>query len=143
VFNNKQYPFPYSEGINMKGQLLSGLSRRERQIMDIIYQKEEATAAEVRNLLPDKLTDSGVRTILRVLLSKGHLQRKERGLKYVYFPTVPLNKVQRSALQHLKETFFSNSTERVVTALVKSSDLSEADFDRLIEIIKEARKEGK
>jgi len=123
----------------MKKKSLSDLSRRERQIMDIIYQKKEASAADVRIHLPGELTDSGVRTLLRVLVNKGFLKRKEKGLKYVYFPSISLEKAQYSALKHLKETFFNNSAESVLTALVKGSDIKNDDFEKLIEIINKAK----
>jgi BlaI family transcriptional regulator, penicillinase repressor len=126
----------------MKNQSLTNLSRRERQIMDIIYQKGEASATDVTTLLPDEITNSGVRTLLRVLVNKNFLKRKEKGLKYVYLPTIPLEKAQHSALNHLKEIFFDNSAERVMTALVKNEKLEKEDFDKFIKIITDARKKG-
>lgn len=126
----------------MKKKSLRDLSRRERQIMDIIYQKKEASAAEVRQLLPGDLTDSGVRTLLRVLVNKGILNRKEKGLKYVYFPSISMERAQNSALKHLKKTFFNNSAESVLTALVKSSDFKNDDFEKFIDIINKAKGES-
>ena len=127
----------------MKKKTHTELSRRERQIMDIIYRKREVSAAEIRELLPDKLTDSGVRTLLRVMVNKGFLQYKKKGPKYIYFPTITRDKARYSALKHLKHTFFDDSAERVITALLKNSDMTGKDLDKFIDIIKKARKEGK
>jgi len=127
----------------MKKKTLTELSRRERQIMDIIYRKHEVSAAEIREHLPDKLTDSGVRTLLRIMVNKGYLQYKKKGAKYIYFPTITRDKARYSALKHLKQTFFDDSAERVITALLKGSDLTKKDLDKFIEIINKARKEGK
>jgi len=129
----------------MKKQGLADLSRRERQIMDIIYQKEHATAAEVRKLLPDPLSDSSVRTLLRVLEKKGYLKHKEKDLRYVYFPTLSREKAKYSALKHLMQTFFDGSNERIVAALmdISGSDMTDEERDRLMHLIKQAKKEGK
>ena len=122
---------------------LNELSRRERQIMDIIYREGEAAAADIRANLPDRLTDSGVRTLLRVLVKKGYLTIKEQGLRYVYYPTIGPEKAQRSALKHLKQTFFGNSAERVMTALLKSDEFTEEDLETFAALIDKARTEGK
>ena len=122
---------------------IPGLSKRERQILDIVYGMGRATAAEIRQALPDELSDSGVRTLLRVMLKKDVLKYTEENLKYVYYPTVPREKAQASALDHVKKTFFENSAERVMTALLKSTDVTEKDLDRLEKLIAQARREGK
>jgi len=121
------------------------LSRRERQIMNIIYQNEEATAAEIREQLPDPPSYSTVRALLVVLEKKGHLKHKAKGPRYIYYPTLAREKIKHSALQNLMQTFFDNSTERVVAALmdISGSDLSEEEFEKLTGLIEKARKEGK
>jgi BlaI family penicillinase repressor len=121
----------------------SDLSKRERQIMDIVYSKCEASASDIRNTLSENLSNSGVRTILRSMLRKGVLKYKEKDLKYVYYPAIPREKAQLSALQHIKKTLFQDSAEGVLTALLKSSEISAKDLDRLEVLIKKAKKEGK
>ena len=129
----------------MKKNSMPELSRRERQIMNIIYQKGESTAAEIRDHLPDPPSYSTVRALLVVLEKKGHLKHVEQGLRYVYYPTLPREKVKHSELKNLMQTFFDNSTERVVAALLElsGSDLSDEEFERLTRLIEQARKEGK
>ncbi len=122
---------------------LSEMSKRERQIMDIIYSKGEASASEIREILAENLSNSGVRTILRSMLKKGVLKYEEKDLKYVYYPAIPREKAQVSALKHIKKTLFQDSTEGVLTALLKNSEVSEEDLDRLEDLIRKARKEGK
>ncbi len=121
----------------------SELSKRERQIMDIVYSKCEASASDIRDALSENLSNSGVRTILRSMLRKGFLKYKEKDLKYVYYPAIPREKAQLSALHHIKKILFQDSAEGVLTALLKSSEISEKDLDRLEALIKKARKEGK
>ena len=129
----------------MKNKLITHLSRRERQIMDIIYQKAEATVAEVRKLLPDPPSYSSVRALLSVLEKKGYLKHKEQGRRYIYYPTVALDRVKRSALKHLMETFFDDSAERVMAALlnIRGVKLSEKELEKMARLIEEAKKEGK
>lgn len=129
----------------MKNKLITHLSRRERQIMDIIYQKGEATVAEVRKLLPDPPSYSSVRALMSVLKKKGYLKHKELGRRYIYYPTVALDRVKSSALKHLMETFFDDSAERVMAALlnIRGADLSEKELERMARLIEEAKKEGK
>jgi len=127
-------------GIVVMQNSFSKLSRRERQIIDIVYSKSEATAADIREALPDNLSDSGVRTILRSMLKKGVLKYKEKDLKYVYYPSIPREKAQLSMLQHIKKTFFENSNRRVISALLKSSEISEKELGQLEELIKQVRK---
>lgn len=122
----------------------ANLSRREREIMDIIYQAGQATAAEVRSQIAKPPSYSAVRATLRVLVEKGHLRHKHDGPRYVYLPTVPRDKARQSALRHLVKTFFEGSTHRVVAALLdmQSSKLSPEDLDRLMEMIEKAKQEG-
>ena len=121
------------------------LSRRERQIMDVIYRLGRATAAEVLENLPDAPSYSAVRALLRVLEDKGHVKHAEDGPRYVYLPTVPREKARRSALRQLVNTFFDGSAEQAVAALLDlSSDrLSPDELERLAGVIASARKEGR
>jgi len=119
------------------------LSRRERQIMDALYRLGRATAAEVREALPDAPSDSAVRTHLRILEEKGHVGHTQDGPRYVYTPTVAPEKASRSALRHLVRTFFDGSPERAVAALLDASNLSDHDLDRMAALIEQARHEGR
>lgn len=121
------------------------LSRRERQIMDIVYEMKEATALQVMERLPSPPSYSAVRALLRVLEQKGHLLHRQDGPRYVYVPRLAKDKARRNALAHLKQTFFDGSTAEVVAALLDLSeaDLSPDDYDRLAELIDRARKEGR
>jgi BlaI family penicillinase repressor len=127
----------------MNGQ--KNLSRRERQIMDIIYELNEATAAQVLERLPNPPSYSAVRALLRVLEEKGHLSHKQDGPRYVFVPTLPRDEARKNALKHLVNTFFDGSTEKVVAALLDISDekLSEDDYQRLSQLIEKAQKEGR
>ena len=129
----------------MKKKAITNLSRRERQIMDIIYRNGEATAAEVKNLLPDPPSYSSVRALLRVLEDKGHLKHRAEGPRYIYSPTLDLDKVKVSALKHLMKTFFDGSTERVFATLmdISGTELTDEELNKMMELIKEAQKEGK
>jgi len=120
------------------------LSRRERQIMDIIYRRGRVTAAEVRESMPKPPSYSAVRAMLRVLEDKGHVKHQEQDLRYVYLSTVPREQARRSALRHLIETFFDGSREQAVAGLLDTSDtrLSSEELDRLAELIEKAKKEG-
>ena len=122
----------------------AGLSRRERQIMDILYRQGKSSAAQVREAMPSAPSYSAVRAMLRVLEEKGHVRHLAEGLKYVYFPTVAPDKAKRSAVRHLVDTFFKESPEQVVAALldVSSTRLTQADLDRMSEMIEKARKDG-
>ena len=119
------------------------LSRRERQIMDIIYRRGRVTAAEVRQALPKPPSYSAVRAMLRVLEEKGHVKHQEEKLRYVYLPTVPRERARSSALEHLIDTFFDGSREQVVARLIDSSvaKLSSEELDRLSQLIEKAKKE--
>ena len=120
------------------------LSRRERQIMDILYRRGRAAANEVMADLPGNPSYSTVRTQLRVLESKGHVRHEEEGLRYIYLPAVARHTARRSALRHLVETFFEGSTEKVVAALLgaDASRLSDDELDRIAGIVARARKGG-
>ncbi len=127
----------------MKGP--QSLSRRERQIMDIVYGLKEATASQVLERLPSPPSYSAVRALLRVLEQKGHLTHRQDGPRYVFKPVLPREKARRGALQDVLRTFFDNSTEDAVAALldINEDNLSEADYARLLELIEKARKEGR
>jgi len=122
----------------------SSFSRRERQIMDILYKLERASVGQVLSKLADKLSYSTVRAQLRVLEEKGHVRHEEHGLRYVYVPAVPRDVARRSALRHLVETFFDGSTEKVVAALLggEVARISPEELDRLARLIAKGRKES-
>jgi predicted transcriptional regulator len=119
------------------------LSRRERQIMDAIYARGQATAAEVVAALPDPPSYSAVRALLRILEQKGHLRHEEDGPRYVFLPTVSRDRARKSALRNLVRTFFNGSSAQAAAALIDQADLSEDDAARLAEMIERARKEGR
>ena len=120
------------------------LTRRERQIMDVLYRLGRATAAEVMGELPGEPNYSTVRTQLRVLEDKEHVRHEEEGGRYVYSPAVPRHAARKSALKHLVETFFDGSAEQVVAAVLggEASRLSDEDLERISELIDKARKDG-
>ena len=120
------------------------LSRRERQILDILFKTGKASAAEVQAGLPDPPSYSAVRALLRILEEKGHVRHQQDGPRYVYAPTVPRNNAQRSALRHILQTFFDGSAEQAISALLddQSTKLSNAELDRLASLIDHARKSG-
>ena len=121
------------------------LGRRERQIMEVIYAKGEASVADVLAALPDPPTYSSVRAMLRLLEEKGHLRHKEVGRKFVYSPTLGRDKARRSALRNLLATFFSGSVTQAVASLIEldPKQMSDEDLKRLSRLIKEAKKEGR
>jgi predicted transcriptional regulator len=122
----------------------NALSRRERQIMDILYKLERATVGEVLAKLVDKPNYSTVRAQLAVLEEKGHARHEEQGLRYVYIPCVPREVARRSALRHLVETFFQGSTEKAVAALLggEVSRISSEELERLAHLIAKGKKES-
>jgi BlaI family transcriptional regulator, penicillinase repressor len=124
---------------------LTGLSRRERQIMEVLYQRGKASAAEVREAMEDAPGYSAVRAMLRVLEEKGHVKHQAEGLKYVYVPVINRDKAKRSALKSLLDTFFADSPEQVVAALldVSSKRLTREELDRMAEMIDRAKQEEK
>ncbi len=120
------------------------MTRRERQIMDVLYKLERATAGEIQTGLADQPNYSTVRAQLRVLEDKGHIRHEEQGLRYLYMPVQPRSSARRSALRHLVDTFFEGSTEQVVAALVDGevARLTPAELDRLSSMIAEAREKN-
>jgi predicted transcriptional regulator len=128
----------------MAAPLHLALTRRERQIMDILYRLGRATANDVMADLPGDTSYSTVRTQLRVLESKGHVRHEEEGLRYVYMPALPRRAARKSALRHLVDTFFEGSTEKVVGALLggDGARLSDDELERIAELVAKARKEG-
>ena len=124
---------------------LPALSRRERQIMDVIYRRGQATATEVMEEIPDAPGYSAVRALLRVLEEKGHLRHEQDGPRYVFLPTVPRERARDSALRQLLHTFFDGSTEQAVAALLdlSSTKLSDAELEKLSQLIAQSRREGR
>ena len=120
------------------------LSRRERQIMDILFRRGRATAAEVMNDLPGDSSYSTVRTQLRVLEEKGHVRHEEDGVRFVYLANVARRAARKTALKHLLDTFFDGSAEKVVEALLggEGTRMTDEDLDRIAALVERARKEG-
>jgi BlaI family penicillinase repressor len=121
------------------------LSRRERQIMDVLHAKESAAVAEIRAALPDPPSYSTVRALLRILEEKGHIKHRQDGARYVYVPRVSRENASRSALKRLVSTFFQGSVTQAMAALLESPDtqLSDVELNKLRQIIKQAKKEGR
>src|ERR1035437_5508106 len=119
------------------------LSRRERQIMDILYQRGKASASDVREFMENAPGYSAVRAMLRVLEEKGHVKHQAEGLKYVYVPTVAREKAKRSAVKHLLDTFFAGKPDQIVAALldVSATRLTREELDRMSEMIERAKRE--
>jgi BlaI family penicillinase repressor len=119
------------------------LSRRERQVMNIIYAKGRATATEIHAALPEPPTFSATRAIIRTLEEKGHIRHEEQGLKYIYLPVVPADKARRSALSNVVATFFQGSPSRLLATLLDSSTskISDEELRELEELIRKARQE--
>lgn len=128
----------------MPDPLTTQLSRRERQIMDVVYRLGQATAAEVLAELPEPPSYSAVRAMLRLLEEKGHVRHEQDGPRYVYLPTVNRDKARRSAMRHLVRTFFDGSTEDAVAALLQNdAGISDEELSRLAKLIDGAKKEGR
>jgi predicted transcriptional regulator len=125
--------------------LHGGLTKRERQIMDVLYRLGRATAGEILEALPAAPSYSTVRTQLRVLETKGHVRHEELGLRYLYTPTVPRHAARKSALKHLVDTFFEGSSAKVVAALLGSDGarVSDEELARIAEVVENARKESR
>jgi BlaI family penicillinase repressor len=117
------------------------VSRRERQILDVLFARKRATAAEIQANLPDAPSYSAVRALLRILETKGHVRHEQDGPRYVYVPVIARDSAKRSALAHLVRTFFDGSTEEAVAALLdgESTRLSNAELDRLSGLIARAK----
>jgi predicted transcriptional regulator len=128
----------------MSKSLHAVLTRRERQIMDILFRRGRATAAEVMAGLPGEPSYSTVRTQLRILEEKGHVRHEDDGVRFVYMPAVPRHAARKSALRHLVDTFFDGSPEKAVAALLggEGSKLTDEQLDRIADMIEKARKEG-
>jgi predicted transcriptional regulator len=128
----------------MSRTLHTVLSRRERQIMDVLFRRGRATAAEVMEELPGEPSYSTVRTQLRVLEEKGHVRHEEDGVRFVYIPVVARHAARKWALRHLVETFFDGSPEKAVAALLggESAKLSDDQLQRIADMIEKARREG-
>lgn len=126
-------------------QSTNHLSRREQQIMDIIYGRASATVNDVLKNLSNPPSYSAVRALLRILEEKGHLRHEQEGQKYIYFPTVERERVKHSALRRVLQTFFDGSAEEAVAALLDISQerLSDDELRRMETLIKQARKEGR
>src|SRR6185503_18866163 len=120
------------------------LSRRERQILDVLYASGRATAADVQQAMPSAPSYSAVRTLLRILEDKGHVRHEQDGARYVYIPTVERDRAKKPALRHMLNTFFEGSVTQAIAALLDedSKRLSDEDWDRLQTMIDRARKEG-
>jgi predicted transcriptional regulator len=120
------------------------LSKRERQIMDVIYMLGEATAADVIEKLPEQVGDHSVRKLIRILEKKGHLSHRKDGRRHIYTPTVSTNAARRQALRHLLETFFQGSVPKAVSTLldVTRDQLSEAEIAEITARIREAERKG-
>jgi predicted transcriptional regulator len=118
------------------------LSRRERQIMDIVYQRGHVSVADVLEDLPDPPSYSSVRALLRILEEKDYLTHEKDGKRYIYRPIEPRHQAGRSALKQIFHTFFDKSIEKTVMALVSDADLSDEELDRLSQLIEQAKKGG-
>jgi predicted transcriptional regulator len=129
----------------MAKKALDRLSRRERQIMELIYAAGQATATDVLERLPDPPSYSSVRALLRILESKGHLRHVVEGPRYVFLPTLAPDRARRSAMQSMLQTFFEGSPEKAVAALldVSRSEMSPDALDRISRLIDKAREEGR
>lgn len=128
-----------------KEKLSEGLTRRERQVMNILFRRGQATVAEVMGDLPDPPTYSAVRSILRILAGKGLISHREDGPRYVYVPAVNTDRARDEALRHVVRTFFEGSAEQAVSALLRISDadLTDAELARLRELVRSARTSGR
>lgn len=128
----------------MSSALHTVLTRRERQIMDLLFKRGRATAAEVMADLPGEPSYSTVRTQLRVLEEKGHVRHEEEGLRYVYSPVLRVHTARKSALKHLVDTFFDGSAEKAVAALLggEATKVSSDELERIADLITKARKGG-
>lgn len=137
--------YQHFHGLNPVSDETRDLSRRERQIMDFLFRVGRATAAEVQDGLPDAPGYSAVRALLRILEQKGHIRHEEEGRAYVYMPLQRRDSARQSALSHLLKTFFDNSAEQAVAALlaIKGEKMSEAELERMSKLIEAAKKEGR
>jgi predicted transcriptional regulator len=118
-------------------------SRREREIMEALYKLGEATAAQILDEIPDPPTNTAIRTHLTILERKGHIRHRSDGTRYVYQPLVAREQMGRRAVESLLKTFYGNSIEKVVAALLSREDVTQDELDRLAELIDKAREEGR
>lgn len=121
------------------------LSRRERQVMDILYSREQATAAEIHEALPDPPTFSATRAVIRTLEDKGHIRHEEQGLRYIYLPVISIDKARKSAVAHLVSTFFNGSPTKLMAELLDrpSRDISDDELASLEALIRKAKGKSK
>lgn len=129
----------------MKQPDITDLTKREREIMEVVYRLGHATAVEVMDNLPGKPANATVRTMLHVLEDKGYLTHEREKGKFIYSPTIPLARARRSALEHLLNTFFKGAEANAVISILKKSDanLSQDDMDLIVTLIEKSRKEGR
>lgn len=120
-----------------------GFSRRERQIMDALYALEQASAAQIHDALAEPPSYTAVRTLLTILEKKGHVRHESDGVRYLYAPVAAREDAGKTAIQTLKKTFFDDSAERLVAALLTQEDIAPDELDRLAELIDKARREGR
>jgi predicted transcriptional regulator len=120
-----------------------GFSRREREIMDALYRLGRANAAQILEAIPNPPSYTAIRTFLTILEKKGHVRHSSDGVRYVYEPLVARDQMGRSAIKTLLQTFYGNSVESVVAALLSEEDVEPAELDRLAQLIDKARKEGR
>jgi predicted transcriptional regulator len=120
-----------------------GYSRREREIMDVLYRLEEGTAAQILEQIADPPSYTAIRTLLTILEKKGHVRHRVDGPRYVYQPAVAREQMGKRAIQTLLTTFYDNSMERVVAAMIDREEVAPEDLDRLAALIAKARKEGR
>jgi len=139
----------YKDALVIRAKLMAKkdhkhFSRREREIMDIIYERGRATVSEVLERLEDSPSYSTVRALMRILEEKGALRHEEQGQKYVFFPTLARDKAKRSALKRMLHVFFNDSVESAVAALldISSTDLTDEEWERLTAIVEESKKRG-
>ena len=127
----------------MSRRLQHELSARERQIMEVVYSKKRASVKEVLAEIPNPPSYSAVRAMLNILENKGFLKHQQEGLKYIYAPTIPHKKAMRSAVQSLLKTYFNNSVEEAVAAIINihNKDLDELEMEKLTQLIKRVREE--
>ena len=123
----------------------SGHSRREREILDALYKLGKASAAEIREQIPDAPTYTAIRTHLSILEKKGHVRHESDGTRYIYEPLIAREQMGRRAIDSLLKTFFDNSVERAVAAMLtrEDADIPAADLDRLAQLIEKAKREGR
>lgn len=134
-----------SKPIGQGARKLAKLSRRERECMDVLYQRGQATVAEVQEALAEPPSYSAVRATLNVLVDKGHAQHRQDGPRYVYLPAIPAGSARSAAVEHLVKTFFGGSAEEAAVALLEMSDtrIPREAIERLSKSIQSARKEGR